>query len=169
MIIIENVRLQWPTINKDNHKIRWEILIGPGQKLTESLSCIWRVENWLIAPRWASAKAICIATRFGTSPSLAEQNHRELPSIPIIIKANISQARHAPMDVMELIKHRSSVQLRNDDMHVYLPTRKRHRLQWSIAVGMLLRSSPAAGGRPSQPYAPPPAKLIPLIFEISIF
>lgn len=93
-----------------------------GQESTLTVRCYTEATG-LIAPRWATAKAICIATHFGTSPSLAEQNHRELPSIPIIIKANISHTRHTRA-VMELIKHRPNLQLRND-AHVYLPTRKR--------------------------------------------
>lgn len=58
---------------------------------TERCDVLNLMREGLMAPDWASAKAICIATHFGTTPSLGEQNHRELPSIPIIIKANISQ------------------------------------------------------------------------------
>lgn len=87
---------------------------------------------------------------------------QRLPSIPIIIKANISQSRRTPTDVMELIKHRPSVQLRND-ARLFADTEETHRLQWSIAVCSL--QSPPQGAEPSDRLS----KLIPLIFEISIF
>ena len=119
----------------------------------------------LITPRWALAKAICIATRFGTSPSLAEQNHRELPSIPIIIKANISQSRRTSTDVMELIKHRPQLAIKKRRARLFTDTEETHRLQWSIAVCSCSGGAAAARAEPSAR----PSKLIPLIFEISIF
>lgn len=133
----------------------------PGQESAERCDTVKLLG--LIAPRWALAKAICIATRFGTSPSLAEQNHRELPSIPIIIKANISQSRRTSTDVMELIKHRPQLAIKKRRARLFTDTEETHRLQWSIAVCSC--SGAAAAREP----AARPSKLIPLIFEISIF
>lgn len=102
-----------------------------GQESSVTVRCYAKA-TVLIAPRWASAKAICIATHFGTSPSLAEQNHRELPSIPIIIKANISHPRHAGR--YGAYKASAQLAIKKRCARLFADTEEMQHLQWSISA-----------------------------------